>query len=116
MVKVSFVLSASTASAAPIQFRQAICALIGSGGGARLVYTRVITSEYRSSDSDRSRAAVISAARSSSPRPSPQPSGRRRIDPGDPLFYRSHNCRQRRRLRRARFWKEWFTKKLHAYK
>ena len=110
MVKVSCVLSASTA--APIQFRQAIRALIGSGGGARLVYTRVITSEYRSSDSDRSRAAVISAARFSSPRPSPQPSGRRRIDPGDPLFYRSHNCRQRR----ARFWKEWFTKKLHAYK
>ena len=40
-----------------------------------------VTSEYRSSDSDRARAAMISAARSSSPRPSPQPSGRRRAGP-----------------------------------
>ena len=79
MVKVSSVLSASTA--APIQFRQAIRALIGSGVGARLVYTRVITSEYRRSDSEHSRAVLISAARSNSPRPSPQPSGRRSTDP-----------------------------------
>ena len=40
-----------------------------------------VTSECRSSDSDRTRAAMISAARSSSPRPSPQPSGRRRTGP-----------------------------------
>ena len=37
----------------------------------------MITLEYGRGDSERSRAAVISAVRSSSPRPSPQPSGRR---------------------------------------
>ena len=41
----------------------------------------VVTSECRSSDSNRARAAMISEARSSSPRPSPQPSGRRRTGP-----------------------------------
>ena len=41
----------------------------------------VVTSESRISDSDRARAAMISAARSSSPRPSPQPSGRRHTGP-----------------------------------
>ena len=41
----------------------------------------VVTSECRISDSDRARAVMISAARSSSPRPSQQPSGRRRTGP-----------------------------------
>ena len=40
-----------------------------------------VTSECRISDSDRARAVMISAARSSSPRPSLQPSGRRRTGP-----------------------------------
>ena len=37
--------------------------------------------EGRSSDAERARAATISATRSSSPRPSPWPTGRRRADP-----------------------------------
>ena len=77
MVKVSFVFFVSTT--APTQFHQTIRALFGSSGG--FICMRVITSEYRSSDSERSRAAVRSAARSSITRPSPQPSGRRRTDP-----------------------------------
>ena len=76
MLKVSFVSTVSIP--APIQIRQIIPALFGSGGGAWLMCMWVVTSECRSSDSDRARAGIISAVRSSSPRPSPQPSGRRR--------------------------------------
>ena len=65
MVKVSFVLSVS--ATAQIQLRQTISALFGSGGGARLVRMGVITSEYRSSDSERSRAG--GAVRQTSPQP-----------------------------------------------
>ena len=71
---------------AQIQILQIIRALFGSGGGAfnrLLMCMWVVTSEHRSSDSDRARAAMISesAARSGSPRPSQQPSGRRRTGP-----------------------------------
>ena len=41
----------------------------------------VVTSECQISDSDHARAVMTSAARSSSPRPSLQPSGRRRTGP-----------------------------------
>ena len=41
----------------------------------------VVTLECRISDSDHARAVMTSAARSSSPRPSQQPSGRRRTGP-----------------------------------
>ena len=77
MVKVSFVFFVSTT--APTQFHQTIRALFGSSGG--FICMRVITSEYRSSDPERCRAAKVSADRSSSPRHNPQPSGRRRTDP-----------------------------------
>ena len=79
MVKVSFVSTVSIL--APIQVRQTIRALFRSSVPVAerdlcACDSDTGTSEYRSSDSDHARGAMVSAARSSSPRPSPQPSGR----------------------------------------